>query len=74
MALLWLVDVLNRSDVADQRPRRLAEAGARVVAALAVLLPEDRASLNLASFQDKLKLRNRVEIAAWAWRCGVVVG
>jgi DNA-binding CsgD family transcriptional regulator len=25
-----------------------------------------------ASIQAKLKLRNRVEIAAWAWRCGVV--
>lgn len=27
---------------------------------------------HMASVQAKLKLRNRVEIAAWAWRCGVV--
>nr|WP_272919892.1 response regulator transcription factor [Streptomyces sp. SID4948] len=27
---------------------------------------------HMASIQAKLKLRNRVEIAAWAWRCGVV--
>lgn len=27
---------------------------------------------HLASIQAKLELRNRVEIAAWAWRCGVV--
>lgn len=27
---------------------------------------------HMASVQGKLKLRNRVEIAAWAWRCGVV--
>ncbi|GAB2804421.1 response regulator [Streptomyces daliensis] len=27
---------------------------------------------HLASIQGKLELRNRVEIAAWAWRCGVV--
>lgn len=27
---------------------------------------------HMASIQTKLRLRNRVEIAAWAWRCGVV--